>query len=446
MNLRPGAHPTAPVDPKWLAEACEPYPNRIANHEISIVIEQARAAGVFDLDDTAVAFYNVDRFIEGIASLKEHFPPSALHTIAVKANPLIALLKLAAALGLGAEVASQGELELAREANIDYERVVFDSPVKTPREIRRALSRPLLLNANSEAELHRILGLITPASSARIGLRVNPLVGFGEIDATSTATYGSKFGVPLPYVDDALAPYLAGGGRLDALHVHIGSQGMSLEQLVAACVTAYDLFVRIRSSIPTLTTLDIGGGLPVSYSSSQFSPSFEAYASALHTAVPGLWSRDLSVVTEFGRALHANNGWVASRIEYILAERSDRTLVTHVGADMFLRTCYQPDLWGHEFLVTSESGEVRTGDFVPWQIAGPLCFSGDFLARDAQLPSNLKVGDLLVVRDTGAYTSSMWSVYNSRQMPKTIGYRSSEGFSLLGAREDIADIIRRWNV
>jgi diaminopimelate decarboxylase len=400
---------------------------------------------VFGQDDDSVLFYDLDRFQARITELRDAFPVGTLHALAVKANPSIAILEMAAKLGMGVEAASRGELALVEAAGVETASVVFDSPAKTEREIAAALERPLLLNANSRAELLRIAAL-NGNPRARVGLRVNPTIGAGTIGHTSTATVGSKFGVPISSARSAIAEYCERGGRLDGLHTHVGSQGMSLEQLVRACGAVYDLFVELRCTVPSLRVLDIGGGLPVAYRSDQAAPTHADYAAALKREIPELWSGDLSLVTEFGRSMHANNGWVASRIEYVLKDgaESGGTLITHVGADLFVRTAYQPELWQHEVLAVSSDGDLLGGDTASFNVAGPLCFSGDYVARGVPIPANVAPGDYLIVRDSGAYTASMWSIYNSRQMPKSVGYGAGAGFTSLTRQEPLDSVVARW--
>ncbi|MDR1188998.1 MAG: hypothetical protein LBK95_16375 [Bifidobacteriaceae bacterium] len=417
---------------------------RIEPEEYAAVVAAAIQADVFGPDDDAVLFYDLDRLGDRIAELQDAFPAQTLHALAVKANPSIGLLRKAAAAGMGAEVASAGELALAEAAAIDLALTVFDSPAKTEREIEAALRRPLLLNANSGAELQRIAACST-GPRARVGLRVNPTIGAGTIGRTSTATRRSKFGVPISAVRSVVAEYCRQGGRLDAPHVHVGSQGMSLEQLVAACGSVYRLFTELRETIPSLKILDIGGGLPVAYRDGHAAPSHAEYAAALRRTIPELWSSDLSLITEFGRSMHANNGWVASRIEYALDDDAQGgTLITHVGADLFVRTAYQPGVWQHEVLVLTGDGQLRTGDTSPFNVAGPLCFSGDYLGRDVPLPVSVMPGDHLVVGHAGGYTVAMWSTYDSRQIPKSMCYIDVPSFALLAERESLATIVSRW--
>ena len=119
--------------------------------------------------------------------------------------------------------------------------------------------------------------------------------------------------------------------------------------------------------------------------------------------------------------------------------------MTHVGADLLLRECYHPNDWFHEFTVVDSKGKIKIGtDKNRYMIAGPLCFSGDIVARDLSLPA-VTEGDYILIHDVGAYTLSMWSRYNSRQIPKVIGYNSANGFELIKAREHKEDLFDFWS-
>ena len=151
------------------------------------------------------------------------------------------------------------------------------------------------------------------------------------------------------------------------------------------------------------------------------------------------------MITEFGRYVHANSGWVASRVEYVKSGQAGKTLIVHVGADLLLRKCYSPADWHHEIMVVDSRGNPKAGiDDSPYTVAGPLCFAGDILARGIRLPV-VNEGDYVLIRDTGAYTLSMWSRYNSRQVPKVVGYtQDGERFELLRERETVEQAASFW--
>ena len=149
------------------------------------------------------------------------------------------------------------------------------------------------------------------------------------------------------------------------------------------------------------------------------------------------------IITEFGRWVFTNAGWTVSRVEYVKHDPAVNTAMIHTGADLFVRECLNPHDWHHEYSVFNRNCVQRTGlDDLPWNLAGPLCFSGDIIAKDQPLPV-VSPGDFIVVHDTGGYTFSMWSRYNSRQMPRILGY-SEQGFMILKERESTDDVCRFW--
>jgi diaminopimelate decarboxylase len=427
--------------------ARRPYPERIRAAAMAATFSKALVEGVIENHDDTVVFYNLSRLSDVLDSLRTAFPPTALHTVAVKANPLVEVLKQVRAAGHGAEVASIGELELALAAGFPVEAIVFDSPVKTRGELEVALKMGIRINANTLGELARIDGLYaTLGSHSQVGIRINPETGAGSIDSTSVAVQHSKFGVSLRECRAALARAFSEYPWLTGLHLHIGSQAMSFEQLLDGVSAVYDFFIELRG-IAKIRFFDIGGGLPAKYRDSDVATQFNEYSAALLQHCPRLFEPDVSLVTEFGRSIHASCGWVVSRIEYVVEHGySVATLQVHVGADMFLRKAYRPDDWHHDISVCDSSGQLRTGRESVFCVAGPLCFAGDFLDPKVSLPASLGEGDYIIIHDSGAYTFSMWSMYNSRQFPAVIGYYGEgESFRCLRPRQSVHQIVDFWS-
>jgi diaminopimelate decarboxylase len=159
-----------------------------------------------------------------------------------------------------------------------------------------------------------------------------------------------------------------------------------------------------------------------------------------------LFTGQFKLITEFGRYIHANTGWVASKVEYVKRERNFNIIMTHIGADLLLRKCYNPDDWHHQITVVDNEGNIKDGiDKNKYIIAGPLCFSGDLIAKDLELPI-VNEGDYILIHDIGAYTLSMWSRYNSRQIPKVIGYDiEKHSFEIIRERERKEDLFDFWS-
>ncbi|WP_329132598.1 diaminopimelate decarboxylase [Streptomyces sp. NBC_01476] len=349
------------------------------------------------------------------------------HTFAVKAASLVPVLALLGACGLGAEVASPGELALARAAGIPAGRTVLDSPAKTVSELRQALVLGVAVNADNPQELARIDALRTavPGTAAPVGLRVNPQVGGGTIGAMSTATATSKFGVALrdPGAEEWVLRAYAERPWLNRLHTHTGSQGVPLDLMAAGVRAAYELAERINQAAgrQQITVLDIGGGLPVNFGSDETTPAFADYAGLLRREIPGLFDGRYGLVTEFGRSLLAKNGSVLARVEYAKSAGGRPIAVTHAGAQVATRTVFVPDAWPLRVLALDEKGRPKDGDPVVQDVAGPCCFAGDLVAKGRPLPL-LAAGDHVALLDTGAYYFSNHFAYNSLPRPAVWGY------------------------
>ena len=412
-----------------------------------------REHGLITDDDTALLFYDLTYLTERISHLISLFPAKTLHAIAVKANPLLKVLNKIQKAGAGLEAASLPELCLAQKAGLADEKIVYDSPAKTVKELEYALQSGVHINADSLLELERIDELLKHIPlKGSIGIRINPQVGTGAILALSVAGEYSKFGVPIKQQRDELRACFSRYEWLNGVHVHVGSQGCEIELIARGIATVFDfvreaneLFQRNRSP-RRIGIFDLGGGLPVSYHPDIAPASMAEYAELLKTRIPELFSGEFKLVTEFGRYVHAHSGWAASRVEYVKREAGMNTAIIHVGADLLLRKCYRPEEWHHEISVVNRHGEIKTGsDRRPYTIAGPLCFAGDVIARGIALPL-VEEGDYILIHDTGAYALSMWSRYNSRQIPQVIGYyQDGEQFEVLRQRESIDKIIDFWN-
>ncbi|SNR96916.1 diaminopimelate decarboxylase [Actinacidiphila glaucinigra] len=369
------------------------------------------------------------------------------HTFAVKAASLVPVLRLLSEEGVGAEVASPGELALARAAGVPPGRIVLDSPAKTPDELREALALGIALNADNPQELARLDRLVPPGTAAApLGLRVNPQVGAGSIGAMSTATATSKFGVALRdegAVDWVVRAYLD-RPWLTRLHTHTGSQGVPLELMAAGVRAAYELAERINTAAGRrqVTTLDIGGGLPVNFASDEVRPGFRAYADALRAALPGLFDGRYALVTEFGRSLVAKAGTILARVEYAKTAGGRAIAVTHAGAQVATRTVFAPGAWPLRVLALDPKGRPKDGEPVVQDVAGPCCFAGDLVAAARELPL-LTEGDLVALPDTGAYYFSTHFAYNSLPRPAVHGYSGpGPAFRTLRRAQTLEELVR----
>lgn len=420
--------------------------------------EAVRAAveqGLFGPGTPIVGLLDVAGIRESAAALRAAFDAvtapgtPVLHAFAVKATPLVPVVRLLHEEGIGAEVASPGELALARAAGVPPERTVLDSPAKTPEELREALALGIAVNADNPQELARIDALVAGGTSrSPLGVRVNPQVGGGSIEALSTATATSKFGVALR--DEGAREWVVRAYLdrpwLTRLHAHTGSQGIPLTLMAEGVAETYALAEEIneRAGRRQVDTLDIGGGLPVNFASDETTPTYAEYARVLREAVPGLFDGRYGLVTEFGRSLLAKHGTVVARVEYAKSAGGRPVAVTHAGVQVATRTVYAPGAWPLRIAAYDAKGLPKAGPDVVQDVAGPACFAGDLLATGRALPL-LEQGDYAAALDTGAYYFAHHYAYNSLARPGVYGFGAdgSGGVAFATVREaqSVAEIV-----
>ncbi|MFE2051269.1 diaminopimelate decarboxylase [Streptomyces sp. NPDC059459] len=412
--------------------------------------EAVRAAveqGLLGPGAPIVGLLDVTGIRESAAALRAAFEAvtapgtPVLHAFAVKASPLVPVVRLLHGEGIGAEVASPGELALARAAGVPPERTVLDSPAKTPGELREALALGVAVNADNPQELERIDALMAGGTSASpLGVRVNPQIGGGSIEALSTATATSKFGVALR--DEGAREWVVRAYLdrpwLTRLHAHTGSQGIPLSLMAEGVAETYALAEEIneRAGRRQVDTLDIGGGLPVNFASDETTPTYADYARVLREAVPGLFDGRYGLVTEFGRSLLAEHGTVVARVEYAKSAGGRPVAVTHAGVQVATRTVYAPGAWPLRIAAYDGKGLPKQGPDVVQDVAGPACFAGDLLAVGRALP-RLEQGDYAAALDTGAYYFAHHYAYNSLARPAVHGFarRADGGVAFATVRE-----------
>ncbi|MBA1258222.1 MULTISPECIES: diaminopimelate decarboxylase [Pseudomonas] len=324
---------------------------------------------------------------------------------AVKANSNLGVLNVLARLGAGFDIVSRGELERVLAAGGDPHRVVFSGVGKTRDDMRRALEVGVhCFNVESTDELERLqqvaaeLGVVAP-----ISLRVNPDVDAGTHPYISTGLKENKFGIDIA---DAEAVYARAAElpNLDILGVdcHIGSQLTTLPPFLDALDRLLALIDRLAERGIVLRHLDLGGGLGVRYRDEQ-PPLAGDYIQAIRERIAG---RNLTLVFEPGRFIVANAGVLLTRVEYLKhTAHKDFAIVDAAMNDLIRPALYQA--WMAVEPVTARQGDARRYDLV-----GPICETGDFLAKDRELV--LAEGDLLVIRSAGAYGFTMSSNYNTR--------------------------------
>lgn len=349
---------------------------------------------------------------------------------AVKANSNIAVLNILARLGAGFDIVSVGELERVLAAGGLPERIVFSGVGKTREEMQRALEVGVhCFNVESVDELDRLqevaayLGVIAPVS-----LRVNPDVNAGTHPYISTGLKDNKFGIDINIAESVyLRAAVLSNISIKGVDCHIGSQLTTLEPFLDALDRVLLLVDRLAKHGITIRHLDLGGGLGVRYQDEQ-PPCAGEYMAAVRERVAG---RDLALVFEPGRYIVANAGVLLTRVEYLKhTEYKDFAIVDAAMNDLLRPALYQA--WMDVQPVRPRIGMPRCYDIV-----GPVCETGDFLAKERDL--TLAEGDLLTVSSAGAYGFVMSSNYNSRGRAAEVVVDGEHAY-LVRRRETIAEL------
>ena len=352
---------------------------------------------------------------------------------AVKANSSLAVLNVLARLGSGFDIVSGGELARVLAAGGDPRKVVFSGVGKSAEEMRQALAAGILcFNVESEGELERLDRVAGDAGrTAAVSLRVNPDVDPQTHPYIATGLKQNKFGVAW---QDAPGLYRRARGmrhlEIAGIDCHIGSQLTDLAPFAAALDRVLELADRLQAEGIALSHVDLGGGLGIRYRD-ESPPAFQDYARAL---TDRLGRRALKLMLEPGRALVGNAGLLLTRVEY-LKHGAEKNFAV---ADAAMNDLLRPALYGawHDVLpVSAAAGERKTYDIV-----GPVCESGDFLARDRALA--LREGSLLAILSAGAYGMSMSSNYNTRPRAAEVMVDGA-AMHLIREREAVPELMAR---
>ena len=325
---------------------------------------------------------------------------------AVKANSNIAVLNLLARMGSGFDIVSVGELERVLRAGGDPGKVVFSGVGKKTDELRRGLETGIkCFNVESRSELERLNRVAAEMNvQAPVSLRINPDVNAETHPYIATGLKENKFGIEF---EDAVAIYTTAAGmsniEVTGIDCHIGSQITGIAPFIDALKKLKEVTVTLASAGINLKHVDIGGGLGICYQEEN-PPEIEDYISSVLDIFA---DTSYEIVLEPGRSIVGNAGLLLGRVEYLKANRDKNFAIVDAAMNDLLRPALY-DAW-HEILPVVEQKEPGARAF---DIVGPVCESGDFLARHRIL--DLKEGDLLAVGSAGAYGFTMSSTYNSR--------------------------------
>jgi diaminopimelate decarboxylase len=381
---------------------------------------------------TPLYVYDFDVMREQFDSLKEAFRGrKSILAYAVKANSNLSVIKHFALQGSGADCVSIGEVRRALMAGVPKYRVIFSGVGKRDDEIREAIQSDILyINLESEGELSRVETIAKELGvKARISIRVNPNIDPKTHPYISTGLHDNKFGVE---IDAAKRMYIhaKNSDNLDAvgIHFHIGSQLTDLEPIYEAAVIVADLLRSLQALEIELKFFDIGGGLGVRYDDETTITPYD-YAQAILGALKGI---DVTIICEPGRFLTANAGYFLTKVLYEKQNGAKRFVVVDGAMNDLIR----PSLYNayHRIEAVGNTNDVSLVDVV-----GPVCESGDFLAKNYPLPA-MEHNDLLVVHSAGAYGFGMGSNYNTRGRSAEVAVENGVA-RLIRKRETFEDLI-----
>jgi len=381
---------------------------------------------------TPLYVYDFDKMKTQFESLKEAFRGrKSILAYAVKANSNLSVVKHFAQLGSGADCVSIGEVRRALMAGVPKYRIIFSGVGKRDDEIREAIESDILyINVESEAELGRVEMIARElGAKARISIRVNPNIDPKTHPYISTGLHDNKFGVEIVaakrmYIQAKNSDHLDPVG----IHFHIGSQLTELEPIYEAAVIVADLLRSLQAIDIELKFFDIGGGLGVRYDNETTIEPYD-YAQAILSALKGI---DVTIICEPGRFLTANAGYFLTKVLYEKNNGAKR----FVMVDGAMNDLIRPSLYKayHRIEALDKSGEESIADVV-----GPVCESGDFLAKNYPLPP-MEHNDLLVIHSAGAYGFGMGSNYNTRGRSAEIAVEGAN-VRLIRRRENFEDVI-----
>jgi diaminopimelate decarboxylase len=354
---------------------------------------------------------------------------------AMKANSNLAILRLMAKEGGGVDIVSGGELFRALKAGVPPMKIVFAGVGKNAEEIRDALKADILMfNVESSAEIHAINDVAASVGKkARVALRINPDIDPKTHPYISTGLKKSKFGIAS---DRALEEFkLASSlGHIEVVgvHAHIGSQLTDVTPFVESLKKVITLVGALRAQGINITYLNIGGGLGITYNDEK-PPLPQELADAIAPLVQDL---KLTLVMEPGRVIVGNAGILVTKTLYEKVGEAKRFVIVDAAMNDLIR----PSLYSayHEIRPVSESLLQRPKHVV--DVVGPVCESGDFLAKDRTLPE-VRPGDLLAVMSAGAYGFVMASNYNSRPRVPEVLVNNGE-IHVIKARETYEDLVK----
>ena len=397
--------------------------------------EDVALADIARREGTPVYVYSRAKILEKFRAYEEAFGDVA-HRVcyAVKANGNLAILKLLAEAGAGFDIVSGGELFRVLKAGADPEGVIFSGVGKTAQELDYALEHRIRsFNCESEPELALLNSLASRRGvQASVALRVNPDVDAVTHPYISTGLRKHKFGID---ITEALAAYDGAKGlgnlTLEGVSCHIGSQILDIAPMLEVFDKMLALVDCLRREGVPIRSLDLGGGLGVPYKPGENAPDIRDYVHAMCERVQG---HGLEILIEPGRSIVAEAGVLLTRVLYRKANGDRQFVIVDAGMNDLIR----PALYhSHHEIIPLRQNQAGT---ITADVVGPVCESGDFLARGREI-ANVMPGDVLAVCTAGAYGFVAASNYNARPRAPEILVEGGK-YRVIRRRESYEDLIR----
>ena len=382
--------------------------------------------------DTPLYVYDFNHFTQQYNALKNAFKArKSIIAYAVKANSNLSVIRHFANLGSGADCVSIGEVKRALLAGVDKYKIIFSGVGKRDDEIKEAIQKDILMiNVESEAELKRVDAIAKELGKvARISIRVNPNIDPKTHPYISTGLHENKFGVD---IETAKGMYIFAKKSENlnpvGIHFHIGSQLTELEPIREASEIVANLVRSLKAINVDIKFFDIGGGLGIKYKDEELIKPYD-YAQAILSTLSGL---DVTIICEPGRFMVGNGGWFLTKVLYEKVNGDKRFVIVDGAMNDFIR----PSLYNayHKIEVLNDNKEISKANIV-----GPICESGDFFAKDIDVPKT-NPGDLIVIHSAGAYGFTMASNYNTRPRAAEIAIEDGND-RLIRRRETFEDLI-----
>jgi diaminopimelate decarboxylase len=388
----------------------ELFPDSARVDEGALSLGGVTAAELADEHGTPLLVY-CEETLRAQARAYAQAAPGALVVYGTKAFANVALLRVLADEGVGADVSTLGELAFAQAAGIPGERILFHGNNKSDEELRAAAAAGVAVVLDAPDEAQRAVS----AGVQRVLVRLTPGVDAVTHEAVRTAHEGSKFGLSAEAALHAIDESRTLGLDVAGVHFHVGSQLARIEESLLAVARLAAFCERAQAELGwTPAVLDIGGGLGIRYTRDEHVPSVAEFVGPLVARLHELWPAEVQLVLEPGRSLVGRAGVTLYRVGAVKESGG----VSYAAIDGGMSDNPRPQLYGarYEALLANRADELADGVF---RIAGKHCESGDVLIDAAELPHPRR-GDVLAVPATGAYTLAMGSTYNGVPRPAVV--------------------------